>query len=102
MRGYQSGVYYGRFERLEGQEATLKDARRIWRWEGALDTLSLAALGPASESRLSDHVTRLTVTDALDVIEMSQPAFLKAEAIPSDRVGTTGKNANAAVVTVKQ
>ena len=92
VRGYQSGVYYGRFERLDGQEATLKDARRIWRWEGALETLSLAALGPVKESRLSDTVTRLIVTDALDIIEMSTKAYKQAEAIPSDRSGTTAYN----------
>lgn len=35
IRGDRSGVEFGTLVAQEGQEVTLKNARRIWYWEGA-------------------------------------------------------------------
>ena len=45
VRTYSMGVFAGELERREGNEVTLKNARRLWHWEGAASLSQLATDG---------------------------------------------------------
>lgn len=45
VRSAQSGVWIGEFFSRKGQDVTLKNARKIWRWRGANTTSELAMNG---------------------------------------------------------
>lgn len=66
-----SGVHIGTLVGTDhGHE--LKDAQRIWSWEGALDTAMLAATGPSS-ARVSPVVTGISViSDGRELYPMSE------------------------------
>lgn len=73
VRATQAGVHVGTLEGRKGQEVTLSNARRLWRWRGA-NTLNEVALRGVSDewTRLSEPVGSVTILDACEVIETSK------------------------------
>ena len=47
VRSSQSGVWFGRLQQVEGDDARLQDARRVYNWEGAASCSGLATGGPS-------------------------------------------------------
>lgn len=68
VRTYSAGVHVGVLESQKGKEVTLSSARRIWQWYGAntLHEVSLRGVGP--QSKVSDPVANITLTEAVEVI----------------------------------
>lgn len=46
IRSSPSGVWFGQLVESERQKYTLKNARRVWSWEGAASCTGLAKKGP--------------------------------------------------------
>ena len=42
VRTYSAGVFLGTLKSREGKEVVLKDARRMWYWDGAASLSQLA------------------------------------------------------------
>lgn len=69
VRTYSAGVHVGVLKERSGQEVTLTDARRIWRWYGANTLHEIALHGlDASRSRVSEPVSEITLTQAIEII----------------------------------
>ena len=72
VRTYSAGVHFGRFVKREGKEVTLRDARRVWHWEGAHTLNELVANGAASGSKISEPTSKILLTESIEIIEMTK------------------------------
>jgi hypothetical protein len=84
IRGDRSGVFVAEIESRSGQEAVLKNARRLWQWSGATETLQLALDGVSQPSGCKFTVTvpQLTLTDVIQVCPASEKALASIDAVP--------------------
>lgn len=73
-----AGVFAGNIKAKEGNEVTMTNARRLWRWEGASDTLQLAAEG-VKNPRSCKFTMTVAEIQLLNVIEII-PCTVAAEA----------------------
>lgn len=75
VRTYSAGVHYGRLVSRNGKEVVLSGARRIWSWNGAHTLHEIALRGVGSGSRVSDPVTEIALTEAIEIIHCEQAAI---------------------------
>jgi hypothetical protein len=80
VRTYSAGVHYGTLVDRRGKEVDLANAKRIWSWSGANTLHEIALRGVGSGSRISDAVDRITVTEAIEIIDCSDAAVENLEA----------------------
>lgn len=77
VRTYSAGVHYGTVEMHEGKEVVLKDARRLWKWSGALSLSDIAANGlNENGSKISEKVDSIFLSEAIELI-LVKPAIKK-------------------------
>ena len=83
IRGNSSGVEFGELAAQEGQEVTLKNARRIWRWEGAASLSQLAKDGTSNPSgcKFTVYVDSITILDAIEIIPCTDKAIKSIEEV---------------------
>lgn len=74
VRTYSAGVHVGVLERRAGRDVTLRDARRIWRWHGANTLHEISLHGIDSNSKVSETVARIELTEAIEVIPCTPDA----------------------------
>lgn len=69
-RTYSAGVFAGYLFRENGKEVTLKDARRIWRWEGAASLSELAVRGTSkpNECKFPVAVPEVRLKEVIEII----------------------------------
>lgn len=81
IRGDRSGVEFGELVEHKGREVTLKDARRIWYWDGAASLSQLAKDGTANPSSCKFTVTvdSITILDAIEIIPCTDKAIKSIE-----------------------
>lgn len=81
VRTYSAGVFAGELETRNGQEVTLKNARRIWYWTGAASLSQLAMEGTKAPKEckfpcLVDSVILLQAIEILDTTEQARESIL--------------------------
>jgi len=77
VRAGSAGVHYGTLVEREGQEVHLKNARRIWSWQGALSLSEIAKNGlNVSASKISVPVESTILTTALEIHEIEKASNL--------------------------
>ena len=74
IRTYSAGVHYGVVASKHETTVLLKDARRVWSWEGAF-TLSELSQDGADSGRISRPVPYIELTQAIEIIPMSDSAI---------------------------
>lgn len=72
VRTYAAGVFMGYLSNKEGDEVTLKNARRLWYWDGAASLSQLATEGVSKPENCKfpcavDEVVLLGVVEILPV-----------------------------------
>lgn len=77
IRTYSAGVHFGTLVSRKGQEVVLKNARRIWSWQGANTLNEIANSGCGKGSKVSELVAGITLTQAIEIIDMSAAANKK-------------------------
>lgn len=67
IRGNRSGVEFGELVSQNGSEVTLKNARRIWYWDGAASLSQLAKDGTSNPSscKFTVSVDSITILDTI-------------------------------------
>jgi hypothetical protein len=75
VRTYSAGVHYGTLVDQRGKEVDLSSARRIWSWKGANTLHEVSLHGVAKGSRVSEAVERITLTEAIEVIDCTDEAI---------------------------
>lgn len=84
IRSKGAGVFFGTLVRRDGRECELKDARRIWKWDGAASLSELAAAGTAKprDCRFPAPVESIEVFNLLEVIPCTEQAAASIESVP--------------------
>ena len=83
IRGDRSGVEFGTLIAQEGREVTLKNARRIWYWEGAASLSQLAKNGTSNprNCKFTVFVDSITILDAIEIIPCTDKAIKSIEEV---------------------
>jgi len=80
VRTYSAGAHFGYLVERNGKEVTLKNARRIWSWEGALSLSEIATTGlDIKKSKVACPVD-IILTEAIEIIDCSPVAVKILEA----------------------
>ena len=76
IRTYSAGVHFGVVEKREGKEVLLKNARRIWYWDGAASLSQMAVNGVSKPENCKFSVTvpNILLTEAIEVIGCTKKA----------------------------
>jgi len=83
VRGDCSGVFAGTLAEQNGREVTLRNARRLWRWAGATDTVQLAMEGVKQPSgcNFTMECEAIKLLDAIEVIPTTAEAEMCIKAV---------------------
>ncbi len=84
VRTYSAGVFLGTIESRNGQEVVMRNARRLWYWEGAASLSELAMRGTSKPSgcKFPMAVDRVELLQAIEVLDVSEAALATIEAVP--------------------
>lgn len=84
VRTYSAGVFAGFLESQVGKEVVLKDARRIWYWEGAASLSQLAQEGTSKPETCKFPCTVDTVKllEAIEILDVTPKAKASIESVP--------------------
>ena len=76
VRADRAGVFYGTLTAIEGDEAIIKDCRRLWHWDGAASLSQLAVEGVKRplNCKFTVSVPLLGVREVIEVIPVSDVA----------------------------
>ena len=74
VRTYSAGVHCGVLDECNGTAVVLKESRRIWRWSNAFTLNEMAVNGCGEDSRISQPVARIMLTEAVEVIPCTDKA----------------------------
>ena len=75
VRTYSAGVHIGEVLAKDGTNVLLKDARRLWKWNGAFTLSEVAQSGISKAgSRLAVAVPLIELTEAVELIPTSEAA----------------------------
>lgn len=85
IRTYSAGCFAGEIESRDGAEAVLRNARRLWYWDGAasLSQLAVSGTSKAANCKFSVSVPRHTVLGVIEVMEATPEARASIEAVPA-------------------
>lgn len=76
VRTYSAGVFAGYLESRDGKEVVLRNARRIWYWEGAASLSQLAMSGTSlpSKCKFPEEMNRVELTEVIEIIDCTEKA----------------------------
>ena len=74
VRTYSAGVHVGVLTSRNGREVVLSNARRIWRWTGANTLSEISLHGVGADSRVSESVPSILLTEAIEITPCSAEA----------------------------
>ena len=84
VRTYSAGVFAGEIESREGKEVTMRNARRIWYWDGAASLSQLAVDGTSKPAKCKFPVAvdRVVLTEAIEILDVTDKARASIEGVP--------------------
>lgn len=84
VRTYSAGVFAGNIKCRSGQEVVMKNARRLWRWEGAASLSQLATEGTSkpSECKFPCAVPEVLLIQAIEIIPVTPAAEKSIKDVP--------------------
>ena len=76
VRTYSAGVFAGYIEKREGKEVTIRNAIRIWYWDGAASLSQLAVDGTCKpeKCKFAIPVDKILVTEAIEILDCTEKA----------------------------
>ena len=76
VRTYSAGCFAGYLDKMNGQEVTLLNARRLWYWEGAASLSQLAEEGVSKPNscKFPQEVNEIILLQAIEIIYASEEA----------------------------
>ena len=85
VRTQSAAVFAGILSERDGREVLVKNARRIWYWDGAASLSQLAIDGTSKPSncKFPEAIDSVILLDAIEIIETSEKAKLSIESVPS-------------------
>ncbi len=82
-RGDRSSAFAGWLESQDGQEVVLREARRLWYWDGAASLSQLAVDGTSEPQncKFPAPVGRIRQLDAIEIIDCTEKARASIEGV---------------------
>lgn len=76
VRTYSAGVFAGYLESQKGQEVVLKNARRLWYWEGAasLSQLAMEGVSKPEYCKFPCEVRKVKLMEAIEILDVTEKA----------------------------
>lgn len=76
VRTYSAGVFAGYLESRNGREVVLRDARRLWFWEGAasLSQLAMEGVSKPDECKFPCEVDKVELLEAVEILDVTAEA----------------------------
>ena len=76
VRSKSAGVFAGTIVERDGQEVVLKNARRIWYWDGAASLSQLATTGTSKPQncKFPGPVSEVMLFEVIEIIPISDEA----------------------------
>ncbi len=83
-RTYSAGVFAGFLESRNGQEVVMRQARRIWYWDGAASLSQLAMSGTTKPQncKFPIAVDRVELLNAIEILDCTETAKRSIEGVP--------------------
>lgn len=84
VRADRAGIFFGTLAEKEGNEVNLKNARRLWYWDGACSISELAATGTTRPDRckFAVAVQSITILGVIEIIPCTEEAVKSIESVP--------------------
>lgn len=84
VRTYSAGVHFGELVSRDGKECVLRNARRIWFWDGAASLSQLAVDGTSKPDncKFPVAVPEILLTEAIEYIPVSKKAEESIDSVP--------------------
>ena len=84
VRTHSAGVFAGYLESRDGQEAVVRDARRIWYWHGASSLSQLAVDGTKTPEKCKFPVAvdKVILTNVIEIIPCTCLAKKSIQEVP--------------------
>lgn len=83
VRTYSAGVFAGYVESKNGQEVIMRDARRLWYWDGAASLSQLAKEGVKrpENCKFPCEVDKILVTQVIEILDCTEQAKKSIQAV---------------------
>lgn len=83
VRTYSAGVFAGFVESRNGQEVVVRQARRIWHWEGAASLSELAVNGTSKPDKCKFPITvdKVELLQAIEIITCTEESKKSIESV---------------------
>lgn len=84
VRTRDAGVFAGILQKLEGDQAKLTIARRIWYWDGAASLSQLAVDGTSKPQncKFPTPVAEVLLLGVIEIIPMTEQAVASINSVP--------------------
>ena len=85
VRTYSAGVFAGYLESRNGQEVVLRDARRLWYWDGAASLSQLAVEGvkKPQNCKFPVAVDQVELFQVIEILTVTAAGKQSIEAVPT-------------------
>lgn len=76
VRTYSAGVFAGELESRKGQEVVMRNARRLWYWDGAssLSQLAMEGTKKPENCKFPVAVDRVELLQAIEILDVTPAA----------------------------
>ena len=83
VRTFSAGVFFGEIICLKKKTATIRNARRIYYWEGAASLSQLAQTGTSrpDKCKFPESVDEIMVTEVIEILSVTQKAADSIDAV---------------------
>ena len=84
VRTYSAGVFFGLLADRNGKEAIVRNARRLWYWDGASSLSQLANEGVKKprNCKFPAPVSEVLLTEVIEIIPATEAAIESIAAVP--------------------
>jgi len=84
VRTYSAGVFAGYIESRNGREVVMRNARRLWYWDGAASLSQLAMEGTSkpAECKFPCAVDKVELLEVIEILDCTAKAEAAIKAVP--------------------
>lgn len=88
IRTYSAGVFCGELDEksrsADGKRGIIRNARRLWYWDGASSLSELAEHGTCrpENCKFPDPVSEIEVTEIIEVLSITEKAITSIDGVP--------------------
>lgn len=84
VRTYSAGVFAGYLESRNGKEIVLRNARRLWYWDGAasLSQLAMEGVSKPQNCKFPIAVDKVELLEAVEILDVTEQAATSIANVP--------------------